>query len=148
MNLFFSICANNYLAQAFVLYKSFKKFHPDTGFFLFLCDQKSSAVDYTQIADEVIELDSIEPRFGELALKYNIIELNTCLKPRIFEYLFFERMVTQAVYLDPDIKIYHPLSFLFTDFIHANVLLTPHIYSPIPPDGKKPDEQAFNVWNL
>ncbi len=148
MNLFFSICANNYLAQAGVLYKSFKKFHPDTGFFLFLCDQKSSAVDYSQIADEVIELNSIEPRFGELALKYNIIELNTCLKPRIFEYLFSERKITQAVFLDPDIKIYHPLSFLFTDFIQANILLTPHIYSPIPSDGHKPDEQSFLIFGI
>jgi len=148
MNLFFSICSNNYLAQAIVLYKSFKKFHPETGFFLFLCDQKSSAVDYSQIADEVIELDSIEPRFGELALKYNIIELNTSLKPRIFEYLFSERKITQAVFLDPDIKFYHSVSFLFTDFIQANILLTPHIYSPIPPDGKKPDEQSFLMFGI
>jgi hypothetical protein len=148
MNLFFSICSNNYLAQAAVLGKSIKKFHPDTGFILFLCDQKLLSVDYLRIADEVIELESIEPLFGDLALKYNIIELNTCLKPRVFEYLFSERQVRSAVYLDPDIKLFNSLSHLFTDHATANILLTPHIYSPIPADGKKPDEQSFLIFGI
>ena len=148
MNVFFSICSNNYLAQASVLGRSIKKYHPETAFILFLCDRKSSSIDYGQIADEVITLESIEPRFDELALKYNIIELNTCLKPRAFEYLFSEKRVRSAVYLDPDIKLFHSLSFLFTDFINRNILLTPHIYTPIPMDGKKPDEQSFLIFGI
>jgi hypothetical protein len=148
MNLFFSICSNNYLAQATVLWKSIKHFHPDIPFVLFLCDQKSEAIDYARIADEVIELETIEPCFAELALKYNIIELNTCCKPRIFEYLFQERKISQAVFLDPDIKFFHSLQFLFTDFPDSDILLTPHIYSPIPADGKKPDEQSFLIFGI
>lgn len=148
MNIFFSICSNNYLAQASVLGRSIKKYHPETTFMLFLCDRKVSSIDYGQIADEVITLESIEPRFNELALKYNIIELNTCLKPRVFEYLFFEKQVSCAVYLDPDIKLFHSLSFLFTDFTNKNILLTPHIYTPIPMDGKKPDEQSFLIFGI
>jgi hypothetical protein len=148
MNIFFSICSNNYLAQASVLGRSIKKYHPETAFILFLCDHKILSVDYLRIADEVITLESIEPLFDELALKYNIIELNTCLKPRVFEYLFSERGARCAVYLDPDIKLFHSLSFLFTDFTNKNILLTPHIYTPIPMDGKKPEEQSFLIFGI
>jgi hypothetical protein len=148
MNIFFSICSNNYRAQATVLGRSIKKYHPETVFVLFLCDQKLPSIDYGQIADDVITLESIEPRFDELALKYNIIELNTCLKPRAFEYLFSEKQARFAVYLDPDIKLFHSLSFLFTDFPNKNILLTPHIYTPIPTDDKKPDEQSFLIFGI
>ncbi len=148
MNLFFSICSNNYLAQATVLRNSIKKFNPEIPFFLFLCDQKIQGMNYSPIADEVIELESIEPDFNRLALKYNIIELNTCLKPRAFEYLFLERKCQQAVYLDPDIQLFHSLANLFTDYPTMNILLTPHIYTPIPDDGKTPAEQSFLIFGI
>ena len=69
MDLFFSICSNNYLAQATVLRKSIQQFHPEIPFFLFLCDQKLSTVDYLPVADEVIELENIEPGFDESGTK-------------------------------------------------------------------------------
>ncbi len=151
MNLFFSICSNNYLAQCSILGRSLKKFHPDIPFIIFLCDRKMNSIDYTGLADEVIELESIEPRFGELALKYNIIELNTCLKPRVFEYLFDERNLDRVIYLDPDIRVFHSLGYLFTLMESVNILLTPHILSPVPMDGKKPGEEnflMFGIYNL
>jgi hypothetical protein len=147
-NLFFSICSNNYLAQATVLRNSIRQFHPDTPFILFLCDLKLPSLNYLPVADEVIELEKIEPAFESLALKYNIIELNTCLKPRVFEYLFTERKYQRVIFLDPDIKLFNPLTHLFTSLDHANILLTPHILSPIPMDEKKPQEQSFLMFGI
>jgi hypothetical protein len=148
MDIFFSICSNNYLAQVSVLRKSIQHFHPEIPFFLFLCDQKLATVHYESAADEVIELENIEPGFGDLALKYNIVELNTCLKPRVFEYLFLERNFQRAIFLDPDIRLFDSVSHLFSKLLSANLLLTPHILSPIPMDGKTPREQTFLIFGL
>jgi hypothetical protein len=147
-DLFFSICSNNYLAQATVLRNSIRQFHPDIPFILFLCDQKLPSLNYLTVADEVIELEKIESSFKSLALKYNIIELNTCLKPRVFEYLFKERKIQKAAFLDPDVKLFYPLSYLFSNLDDANILLTPHILSPIPIDEKKPQEQSFLMFGI
>ncbi len=148
MNLFFSICSNNYLAQATVLGRSLKMYHPETNFFLFLCDRKIPGINYSAIADEVIEMEHIEPNFLGLVAKYNIIELNTCVKPRVFEYLLLEKEYDQVIFLDPDVRIFHPLTGLFSRFQNENILLTPHIYSPIPIDGKKPGEENFLIYGI
>jgi hypothetical protein len=89
-----------------------------------------SSVNYLPVADEVIELEKIEPNFESLALKYNIIELNTCLKPRVFEYLFAERKFRRVIFLDPDIKLFNTLTHLFASLDNANILLTPHTFRP------------------
>jgi hypothetical protein len=75
MKINFTICSNNYLAYAKILGKSLKKYEPDSKFFIFLCDEKNAAIDYTILADEVIPMHEIEPQLPALALKYNIIEL-------------------------------------------------------------------------
>ena len=91
MKIVFTICFNNYLSYAKVLGKSLKKYDAALKYFIFLCDKKNQNIDYTLLADEVITAGEIEPNIIDLASKYNIIEFNTCIKPRIFEYLFYER---------------------------------------------------------
>lgn len=152
MQLYFTICSNNYLAQAAVLHISLKQHVPGCRFLLFLCDTLHAAVDYTAFADETIPLASIEPAIDTLAAKYTIAELNACLKPRVMEYLFTERMEGTAVYLDPDIKVYAPLPHPHEMPGTAHIVLTPHIYTPIEPDGNTPSDNTFllqcGVFNL
>ena len=151
MDIIFTICSNNYLAQATVLGRSLTAQSSTAKFFIFLCDQKVSYVDYNDIADEIIPIADIEPGIVGLAIKYNIIELNTCVKPRVFEYLFTERNAQKVIYLDPDIKVFSPFTDLFAELDSAAIILTPHIFSPIPLDGKKPSEglfQNFGLYNL
>src|SRR5690606_18615849 len=91
------------------------------------------------------------PDFSELVLKYNIIELNTAIKPRAVEYLFETIRAEKVIYLDPDIKIFKPLTMLYSDLDRYSILLTPHIYTPVPIDGKKPGENTFlnyGIYNL
>lgn len=147
----FTICSNNYLAHAATLYHSLKKFSPEVRFFLFLCDEKNPKIDYKMIADEMVVLRETEPEFDQLASKYNIVELNTCLKPRAFEFLFSLQNIEKALYFDPDIKIFSSIDFLFDEPETSSVLLTPHICSPIPFDGKTPQENHFlnfGIYNL
>ncbi|WP_153796289.1 hypothetical protein [Foetidibacter luteolus] len=149
MKCIFTICSNNYLAQASILGKSLQQFEPGVAFFIFLCDEKNSQIDYAALpANEVVPVEDIEPELHNLVLKYNIIELNTCLKPTAIEYLFTQRKATNVLYLDPDIKLYAPLTELYSEFQNFSILLTPHIYTPVPIDDKKPSENTFLVYGL
>jgi hypothetical protein len=149
--IFFTICSNNYLAQATVLGNSIAKHHPGAGFIVVLVDERTTAVDYTSIPFEVLPIHEVEPNLNDLIIKYDIVELNTCIKPRIFEYLAHERNEQQIIYLDPDIKIYSPLSTIQSALEASAIVLTPHIYTPIPLDGKAPGENTFlnfGIYNL
>lgn len=151
MNFIFTVCSNNYLAQASILANSINDYEPNVSFVIILCDVKRSEIDYSDIHAEIIEIGSIEQRMDELAIKYSIIELNTCVKPRAIEYLFAERNAESVIYLDPDIKLYRPLSELYGNLPEFPILLTPHIHTPIPIDGKKPGENTFlnyGIYNL
>jgi hypothetical protein len=151
MQVAFTICSNNYLAQAKVLGMSLKEHQPDDPFYIFLCDEKIPEIDYSSLADAVIPIADIEPAIQQLALKYNIIELNTCIKPRVFEYLLHEKHMHKVLYLDPDIQVFSPLTTLYEMLDRADILLTPHIYTPIPIDGKTPAEHTFlnyGIYNL
>ena len=151
MKVNFTICSNNYLAHAKILGKSLKKYEPDSKFFIFLCDDKNAEINYTFLADEVIPMHEIEPHLPALALKYNIVELNTCVKPRVFEYLFTERNADKVIFFDPDIKIFNPFSNLYHELESSSIILTPHICTPIPIDNKRPAENHFlnfGIYNL
>jgi len=148
MAIAFTICSNNYLAQASVLGHSLKKHHNDIRFFIILVDEYSDAVDYSQFPFTTIPIREIEPAIDELSEKYNIVELNTCVKPQVFKYLFEKYDDKQVTYFDPDIVIYDSLQEFNLLFESYDILLTPHIYTPIPMDGKNPDENMFLNYGL
>ena len=147
----FTICSNNYLGQAIALGNSVNSQNPEYKFSIFLCDEKSELIDYSLIKHNIIEIGIIEPRIYELAKKYNIIELNTAVKPKIFQYIFEITGVNKAMYLDPDIFVYNSLSGLERELNTNSTLLTPHIFNSIPHDGKTPSENTFlnyGIYNL
>lgn len=151
MKMIFTICSNNYLAQAAVLGASVQRHEPDARFIICLCDEIQPDIDYHLLPGEVLPAATIEPEMKQLAMKYNIVELNTCIKPRVLEYLLEERNAEKVLYLDPDIKLFQPLTEVFSILNTAPVTLTPHIYTPIPLDGKKPAEHTFlnfGIYNL
>ncbi len=147
----FTICSNNYLAQASVLRNSLRSMEPGIRFIIFLCDRKIASIPYDALADEVIPVEDIEPATAVLAAKYNLVEMNTCLKPRAFEYLLTERAFDLVLFFDPDIQIFRALDPVIEAFDGADILLTPHITTPIPWDGHKPNENMFlnfGIYNL
>jgi hypothetical protein len=148
MNFAFTICSNNYLAQAAVLGNSLKRNAPEFRFIIFLVDSRDARVDYGRIAAEVITIEEIEPDFQRLLHQFNIIELNTCIKPRAIEYLFSLRHAQKVIYLDPDIKTYDSLKSLSELLELHSIILTPHILSPIPHDNKTPAENLFLNYGL
>jgi hypothetical protein len=148
MNIVFTLCSNNYLAQATVLGKSVNAHMRGAIFIIVLVDKKTSVVDYSAIPFEVLPIELVESRIDELSQKYDIVELNTCVKPRVFEYLFETRDVDRIVYLDPDIKVYDEMSEVDRVLNDSDIVLTPHAVTPIPLDGKQPTENLFLMFGI
>ena len=148
MTIIFTLCSNNYLAQARILAASVRQHQPSWTFIIGLVDKKDAGIPYDSFGYEVIEMSGVEPGIDALAGKYNIIELNTCLKPTFFQYLFGPRNAEQVIYLDPDTRLYGPLEEVEKLLADQDIILTPHILSPIAQDGLFPDEPLFLNYGL
>lgn len=150
----FTICSNNYLGQALALKRSLLKHNPEMSFFVILVDERSPAVDYAEFDPAtVIPVDEIPTiDLQDLLVRYYIIELNTSVKPTVFKYLKDTHpQIEKLYYLDPDLYFYESLSDTNTLLNEGSAVLTPHILSPIPRDGKQPEENTFlrfGIYNL
>lgn len=155
MKIIFTICSNNYLAQAKALGDSLRNTNPDYKFFIGLVDLLSEDIAYeNEIGHPIILSHEIGiPDFDSLWKKFNIIELNTCVKPFYLEY-FTEKYsdLTHLMYFDPDTFVFGNLLNIENELSdHKEIILTPHILTPIPLDSKMPDEQTFlnhGTYNL
>lgn len=151
MNVVFTICSNNYLAQAKTMLDSVLEFNTSHYTVIVLCDIKNNEIDYSffepHLIVEASELNISE--FARIQSKYNIIELNTSLKPFAFQYLYKKYQEAQIVlYLDPDIEVLSPLSQIECKLIESSILLTPHILFPIDFDGLEPTENLFAQYGM
>jgi hypothetical protein len=155
MKIIFTICSNNYLAQAKALGDSILQTNPTYSFFIGLADRKDNAIDYEkEIGHQIILAEDIDiPNFENLWKRYSIIEFNTCIKPFFFSFFFKNYPTVEFLYyLDPDTYVFGDLKVIEAEFGEkGTMLLTPHILTPISIDGKMPDESLFlnfGIYNL
>lgn len=152
MKIAFTICSNNYLAQARILGDSIKATNPDYEFYIGLVDKFSPEIDYDkEIGHNIILSENIGiPDFDDLWKKFSIIEFNTCVKPFFFEYFISHYEDLEFLYyLDPDTYVFDSFKLIEYEFgDENNILLTPHILTPINLDGKYPDEPIFLNYGL
>ena len=154
MRIVFTLCSNNYLAQAKTLGDSLVAHNPNYKFVIGLVDKKDAQVDYNFfLPHQVIEAETARiPHFDDLCNRYDIIELNTAVKPFLFKFLFQEYPEAQGViYLDPDMMVFSSLEKIYAELDQQSLVLTPHILSPIPVDGCEPRENVFltfGTYNL
>jgi glycosyltransferase involved in cell wall biosynthesis len=146
-----TIISRNYLSYARILAQSFRQHHPDGRFYVLVIDGVPAGVkfdgDVAVIGPEVLEL----PYVFELCLKYDVTELATAVKPSLLLALLRHYSEQEVIYFDPDILITRQLSELFAAMNRSNVVLTPHLLSPIPVDGLRPSEQDIlraGAYNL
>jgi hypothetical protein len=150
----FTLCSNNYLAHAKTLCDSIHRHNPDFTIVIGLVDKKSDLIDYSSFFPaQVIELnEKIIPGFEEMITRYNIVELNTAVKPFFFQYLIKNHpSVDHIYYFDPDIRVYSKLDFLKEYFSENAILLTPHFFTPIEMDEHHPFENValnYGIYNL
>eukprot|EP01132_Coremiostelium_polycephalum_P015393 gene15393-18596_t len=148
----FTICTNNYLAQAKILSASIHQFAKEYKFYLFLVDELHPEINYQDFPGiEFILAKTLPIEFSDLIKKYDIVELNTCIKASAFKHLFTEKGAETVHYFDPDIELFDDIKQLDTNFEQAPILLTPHIMNPIPWQEGSPNENLFlnhGLYNL
>lgn len=153
-NIAFTICSNNYLAQANILKESFLQFNPNFSFYICLTDKFSSEINYKLFEPAIIV--PVEKVNGlhvpELTKKYDVVEFNTCVKPTFIKYLIDQNKNTELLYfIDPDICFYQSIDKLNELLRTRSIVLTPHITKPIVVDEYLPSEHLFlnyGIYNL
>jgi hypothetical protein len=147
-----TIISRNYLPYARVLHASLQKHNPECKFYVLMVDEEhGSPSSSCPEKFEVINVQSLNiPRLEHVAFRYNILELNTNVKPSFMAMLLSQKGVEKLLYFDPDILICNSLAMLFELLDDVSILLTPHCTSPIN-DDFRPNEQDFllaGVFNL
>jgi glycosyltransferase involved in cell wall biosynthesis len=145
----FSIISPNYRPHARVLMGSLLRHEPEWDRYVLVVGERDTIVQdepsFAMVPLEALPLPS--PRL--LAFRYTILELNTAVKPWMFEHLF-SRGYDRVIYLDPDILVCSPLIEL--DHVEAGtfLVLTPHLTGSIP-GTEHPSERTIlqaGVYNL
>lgn len=144
-----TICSINYIAKALVLFDSYISHHPDHDFYLVIVDRKKNDININRDNIKIIWAEDLGiPNFLQYAFTYDVIEFNTNIKPTAL--LLLLQTHDSVLYLDPDVKVYAPLTSVFEQLNTASLVLTPHSNTPVL-DGKKPDDLEllkFGAFNL
>lgn len=153
-NIAFTICSNNYLAQANILKESFLQFNPDFTFYICLTDKFSSIINYREYDPAIVlPVEKVKGLAVEdLVKKYDVVEFNTCVKPTFIKYLIDQHKDLELLYfIDPDVCFYHSMEDLNKLLKTRSIVLTPHITKPIATDEYLPSEHLFlnyGIYNL
>ncbi len=147
-----TIISKNYLSLARTVCESFRRHHPGARAYVLLVDHNDGAFDPRLEEFETVEVEDLGiPNFSDFSFKYDILELNTAVKPYFLEYLFDKRQVSRLFYLDPDILVLSAFEEARDALEVSDALLTPHILSPLFPDGRRPNEHDLlmsGIYNL
>lgn len=153
-NIAFTICSNNYLAQAKVLSDSIFTHSAEVyDFYIILCDEFNDKIEYNEFHATFVEAKSLDiSNFQWMTRYYDIIELNTAIKPYAFKYLIKKNSPNFIFYLDPDTYTYESLFSIEKEMApDYSILLTPHSLAPLVLDGHHPADSTFlnyGIYNL
>lgn len=75
--------------------------------------------------------------YDRFAFQYSAFELTCALKSQA-GYWLMQHGVQQLLYLDADVRLYQPVDRIFDELPREGVLLTPHLRSRLPEDGRYP----------
>ncbi len=133
INLAFTLCSINYLAQAKALFESLKTTNPGWKFIIGLVDKNNDHADLSFLECDILEVEQLNiDGFDEMVRKYTIIELLTSVKPFYIEWLFKQNPgVENIIYFDPDIMIFQALTRLENSLKEFDIILTPHFTTSI-----------------
>jgi hypothetical protein len=145
-----TIVSANYLHFAWTLAESYLKFHPEDEFHLLVVDRLPE--DFTPLNPNVrvLEVEKLGlPAFPSLAFKFDLLELNTAVKPSFIKHLFAVG-AEKVIYFDPDIYVFHSVELIYSELDTRSIVLIPHILTPTPDAGHvyERDLLGTGVFNL
>lgn len=144
----FTVCSVNYLSKAIGLGLSVLEYNSDCDFCIVIVDAKRD-ININDPRINYIWIEDLEyPNFLKSAFKYNIIELNTAIKPWATIYLL--KKYNKVIYLDPDICVFNSLESIFEKLNQSSFLITPHAISSYMGQGRPNDQDLlrFGSFNL
>jgi glycosyltransferase involved in cell wall biosynthesis len=150
--IFFTIVSRNYLGYALTLMQSLAAQHPDSRRYVALADRGDGDPDLDDPLFELVRIEDLDlPDFDAFVFRYDILELNTAIKPYVFRLLRQRHPDEAVIYLDPDVHVLAPLSAARA-LLEAGALavLTPHLNAPTT-DDRHPGELAIlrsGTYNL
>lgn len=144
-----TICSINYIPKALVMLSSYKQHNPAHQLHLVLVDRKTSTISIENHDVNVVWAEDLGiPNFLQYAFMYDVIELNTNVKPYALKKILKNN--DAVIYLDPDIKVYSAITPVIDKLKDASLVVTPHTNKPVI-DGNKPDDLEllkFGGFNL
>lgn len=135
-----TIIARNYLAHARVLAASFAEHDPDGRFSVLVIDGLEGYTDPADESFEVLTPADIGLDVRLMATRYDVLELSTAVKPWLLRFLL-DRDDDHVIYLDPDIQLFSSLEPIAELAREHGIVLTPHLTTAMPRDGRRPNEQ-------
>ncbi len=136
-----TIIAKNYVAHARVLAESFLEHHPEQTCYVLVIDDTEGYIEASSEAFELVTPAQLDiDDYEHMAAIYDVLELSTAVKPWLLRYLLEERGLERIAYLDPDIRVYDRLEEVDGLTREHELVLIPHITTPLPRDGKRPSE--------
>ncbi len=145
MNLCFAtIVSPNYLAYARVLRDSLAVHAPGSEFRVLVVSRPEPRLEEAVAGaalDVVYATELGLPDFEHIAYKFDLVELNTTLKPTFLKSLLRDGF-GRVVYLDPDICLYGAPEPVYQALDEAEIVLTPHSLAPAM-DGLRPSDIDF-----
>jgi glycosyltransferase involved in cell wall biosynthesis len=127
----FTIVSCNYFHYAKTLMQSIHNVDSVSDLIVVLVDDDYNPKQYTSKIFRVIRFKDIPiPDRRKMCFQYEIMELNTAVKPFAIKYLF-STGYGKLVYLDPDIFVYSSLEKTFAILDWYDAVVTPHLTEPL-----------------
>jgi len=145
-----TIVSANYLHFGWTLADSFLKLHPEKEFHLLLVDHRPQDFAARDPRVHIHDVETLNiPNFRSVAFKFDILELNTAVKPTFLKHLFGSG-ATKVIYFDPDIFVFNSVELIYEALEDASIVLTPHILGPTPDAEHRYERDllATGVFNL
>ena len=149
----FTIASFNYLHFALNVRNSFIKYNNDYDFIIIIMDlikEKNECIKINELLEKNIDIRSFLDLknfinyfpIEEMIERYDIVELNTAIKPFCVDYLF-QLGYKKVIYIDPDIQFFNKIDKLDYLLNNWDIILTPHMMTPCPDDGLQQDCQQI-----
>lgn len=139
---FCTISTRHFLPWSLVLFDALSRHHPRARRLLLYVGDSLGDTGLPVIeGSEVIGVAALveQPLEAMLRRRYSASELCFSLKPRLLRYAL-DRLGSSAIYLDSDIDVLGPLDAAAIALGSASAVVTPHLDTAIPLDGKRPSD--------
>ncbi|MBP3726650.1 MAG: hypothetical protein J6I60_05475 [Bacteroidaceae bacterium] len=141
----FTIVAKNYIGLAKMLEQSLRQYH-EVDFRIYVVDEPTA--DTPPLPDNTFYVKDCaaysQEQWTDMAFKYDLTEFCTAVKPACFQHVF-QAHYDSAIYFDPDIYVFSPLTPILEALEQHSIVLTPQIANVhVDYQGEHP-EWAMNV---